>query len=215
MTGIEYMYEGRGIVSMRFKMHFAGFSPWLGVKTSLATLTSYLDVEMAPPQEFDKYISVLPEERRRPACLRAFVVGFAAVWTGSRLSAISLVVRKVRPFGPPGNALSSPVGAHIQAHQPFLSRNARYAHLALLEMRLIRSRSLTSRHANPPFGIPQVRCWPAWKCVTCVEIPSHPGTPTLFKVKDQNIFSYFWVQDALDAEAKAAADAKVRCLGPV
>ena len=123
VIGIEYMYEGRGIVSMRFKMHFAGFSPWFGVKTSLATLTSYLDVEMAPSQEFEKYIAVLPEEQRRPACLRSFVVGFSAVWTGSRLSAISLVVRKV---------------------------------------------------------------------------------------KDQNIFSYFWVQDALDAEAKALAESKVK-----
>ena len=123
VTGIEYMYEGRGIVSMRFKMHFAGFSPWMGVKTSLATLTSYLDVDMAPSQEFEKYISVLPEEKRRSACLRAFVIGFSAVWTGSRLSAINLVVRKI---------------------------------------------------------------------------------------KDQNIFSYFWVQNALDAEAKAIADAKIK-----
>ena len=125
LTGIEYMYEGRGIVSMRFKMHFAGFSSWVGVKASLATLTSYLDVEMTPPQDFEKYISVLPEEKRRPACLRAFIIGFSAVWTGSRLSAISLVVRKI---------------------------------------------------------------------------------------KDQNIFSYFWVQDALDAEAKIEADIKSKLL---
>ena len=125
LTGIEYMYEGRGIVSMRFKMHFAGFSSWVGVKASLATLTSYLDVEMTPPQDFEKYISVLPEEKRRPACLRAFIIGFSAVWTGSRLSAISLVVRKI---------------------------------------------------------------------------------------KDQNIFSYFWVQDALDTEAKLEADTKNKML---
>ena len=24
----------------------------------------------------------------------------------------------------------------------------------------------------------QVRRWPAWKCVSCTEGPSHPGTPT-------------------------------------
>jgi hypothetical protein len=123
VTGIEYMYEGRGIVSMRFKMHFAGFSPWMGVKTSLATLTSYLDVDMAPSQDFEKFITVLPEEKRRSACLRAFVIGFSGVWTGSRLSAINLVVRKI---------------------------------------------------------------------------------------KDQNIFSYFWVQNALDAETKAISDNKIK-----
>ena len=78
LTGIKYMYEDRGIVSMRFKMHFAVFSSWVGVKASLATLTSYLDVEMTPPQDFEKYIPVLPEEKRRPACLCAFIIGFAS-----------------------------------------------------------------------------------------------------------------------------------------
>ena len=51
-------------------------------------------------------------------------------------------------------------------------------HLPRLKMCPAYGGSLISRHSNPPLNGQQVR-WPAWKCVSYVEVRSHPGTPTL------------------------------------
>ena len=64
------------------------------------------------------------------------------------------------------------------AHGPEDHAAGASAPLACLEMLPLALWALTSRHTNPLFLMPQVRRWPAWKCVSYADAPSHQGTPT-------------------------------------
>jgi hypothetical protein len=44
IPGLEFLYEGAGIMSLRIKFHFGGHSHWIGIKSSLAVFTSSLGV---------------------------------------------------------------------------------------------------------------------------------------------------------------------------
>ena len=52
------------------------------------------------------------------------------------------------------------------------------ARLARLEMPHPPLDRLTSRHTNPLSLTYSRHVWPAWKCASYVDGPSHPGTPT-------------------------------------
>lgn len=65
--------------------------------------SSTLGIEMALEQDFEKGGPdgtegpvILPEELAKPAMLRTFVIGLSGVFTGSRLTSIGLVVRKIK-----------------------------------------------------------------------------------------------------------------------
>ena len=78
------------------------------------------------------------------------------------------LVAKVRPLA----CLETPPPFPIQARQP---------PLPWLDMAVLGD-------ARVGLGFPHLRAgrcqryplWPAWKCVVRAEVPSHPGTPTLF-----------------------------------
>ena len=83
----------------------------------------------------------LPPLRSTPSCLPSSHSG-SRPWPPP-------TAPQVRPVGLPGNALSSPVGPHIQAHQPLSPRRR-----------------------------PRCAHWPAWKCARRLYLGSHPGTLT-------------------------------------
>ena len=80
-------------------------------------------------------------------------------------------------FAPPGNAVSSPVGPHIQTHQPHHPRHVQGAPLPRLEMPPSPLCRLISRHTNPSSNPLQVRLCPAWKFVVSRCRASYPGGP--------------------------------------
>ena len=84
---------------------------------------------------------------------------------------------------PAWKCLVASASAHIHARSHLAG-----ATLTCLDMRLAVLQGLTSKHANTPYARPhlagafprrpQVRLWPAWKCVSQCCTHSHPGTPT-------------------------------------
>lgn len=97
VLGIEYLYDGFTILGLRAKLHFGGFSRWLGDKPSMSTLSVYLSAELAPRQEFeDDYKSPGRDEDEAPAMPRSFVIGLSGLEMQGRVSSLALVVRKVK-----------------------------------------------------------------------------------------------------------------------
>jgi len=96
LAGVEYLYDGDVMVGVRLKLFFAGFTRWLGGKTSLSTLSVYLDVSLAERESYeDERDSNLPaDELRDPAYPYNFVIGFTGAITANRTTCLGLVVRK-------------------------------------------------------------------------------------------------------------------------
>lgn len=98
VVGLEYLYDSDVIVGVRLKLLFAGFTRWVGGKTSLSTLGVYMDCDNATPREEyeDVRDSALdPDELKYPAFPYNFVIGFTGMITAGRTTCIGLVIRKV------------------------------------------------------------------------------------------------------------------------
>lgn len=97
VVGLEYLYEGVAILGLRVKLHFGGFSRWLGDKPTMSTLSVYMSPDLAPEQVFEReYVSPGLDEDTSPAMPRAFIIGFSGLEVQGRLSSMTLVVRKVK-----------------------------------------------------------------------------------------------------------------------
>jgi hypothetical protein len=97
VVGLEYLYEGISILGLRVKLHFSGFSRWLGDKPTLSTLSVCLGPELAPTQAFEAdYTSPGRDEDESPAMPRAFIIGFSGLEFQGRMSSMTLVVRKIK-----------------------------------------------------------------------------------------------------------------------
>ena len=102
-------------------------------------------------------LSVIPIVDELSSAFREAVVALLTTATGDegiedRVSMLLSRVKDIKSlarcaFAPPGNAVSSPAGPHIQAHQP--SPRPQGAPLARLEMARVCLYPFTSRHTNP------------------------------------------------------------------
>ncbi len=96
VIGVEYLYDGPTIVSIRLKLLQNGFTRWIGGKASLSTLSLYLDVTMSPPEEFESDRQLYDDEIRKPALPFRYVVGFSGVMYNGRPTCLGLMIRKIR-----------------------------------------------------------------------------------------------------------------------
>ena len=98
MSGLEYLYDSDVIVGVRIKLFFAGFTKWIGGKTSLSTLSVYMDCTNSCEREEYEDIrdsNLHPDEVSDPAYPYNFVIGLAGVITSGRATCLGLVIRKV------------------------------------------------------------------------------------------------------------------------
>eukprot|EP01032_Pedospumella_encystans_P010080 gene10080-11812_t len=97
LAGVEYLYDGDVMVGLRLKLFFGGFTRWLGGKTSLSTLSVYLDVSLAEREAYEdeRDSGLHPDQINNPAFPFNFVIGFTGSITANRTTCLGLVVRKV------------------------------------------------------------------------------------------------------------------------
>lgn len=102
-VGLEYLYDGIATVGVRLKLHFGGFTRWVGGKNSMSTLSVYLGANNSPKQEFESFRDkcIGSREREEPAYPLEAVIGLTGIITGGqpaqqRATRLGLVVRKVK-----------------------------------------------------------------------------------------------------------------------
>jgi hypothetical protein len=97
VIGVEYYHDGSALMGLRLKLFNGGWTKWVGGKTSLSTQSVFLGVELTDRQPFeDEHVPAGPDEVAQPAFPREYVVGLAGVQTATRVTNLTLVVRKVR-----------------------------------------------------------------------------------------------------------------------
>jgi hypothetical protein len=100
---LEYLYDGVATVGVRMRMHFSGWTRWIGGKTSMSTLSVLLCSAMGPKQDFEDFRDkcIGKRERSEPAMPLEMVIGLSGVVTSGpiaqqRATKIGLIVRKVQ-----------------------------------------------------------------------------------------------------------------------
>lgn len=98
VIGVDYLYDGPVIVGIRLKLLSAGYTQWIGGKTSLSTLSLSLDAHIIPREEFedDRDANLDPDEKEDPALPYNIVIGFTGVMNDSKATCLGLVIRKIR-----------------------------------------------------------------------------------------------------------------------
>jgi hypothetical protein len=96
VVGVEYLYDGPTIVSLRLKLLQNGWTKWIGGKASLSTLSTYLDAAMSPPEDFESDRKLHDDELRTPALPWRYVIGFSGVMYNGRPTCLGLMVRKIK-----------------------------------------------------------------------------------------------------------------------
>ena len=98
LMGIEYFYDGGAMTGLRFKMFFAGYTAWVGGRTSISTLTCRYNTDIVPRQPFEDYRDrcLDPLEVHSPAMPNEMVIGLTGlVGADKKASCMGLVVRKI------------------------------------------------------------------------------------------------------------------------
>lgn len=101
-VGLEYLYDGVAIVGVRLKLHFGGFTRWIGGKNSMSTLSVYLGSESSPRQEFESFRDQCVGKRElvEPAFPMEQIIGITGIVTDGtpalqRATGIGVIVRKI------------------------------------------------------------------------------------------------------------------------
>ena len=101
-VGLEYLYDGVATVGVRLKLHFGGFTRWIGGKNSMSTLSVYLGAESSPRQEFESFRDqcVGKREADEPAFPMEQIIGITGIVTDGppalqRATGIGVLVRKI------------------------------------------------------------------------------------------------------------------------
>jgi hypothetical protein len=96
-VGIEYYHDGSALMGLRLKLFNGGWTKWVGGKSSLSTQSVYLGVELSDKQPFeDEHVPAGLDEVNHPAYPREYIIGFSGIQTLTRVTNLTLVVRKVK-----------------------------------------------------------------------------------------------------------------------
>jgi len=98
LIGVEYLYDGTVMVGIRLNLLNSGYTKWIGGKTSMSTLSIYLDVNIAPREEFEdeRESTMHPDEKADPALPFNVIIGFTGMIYDSKVTCLGLVVRKIK-----------------------------------------------------------------------------------------------------------------------
>jgi hypothetical protein len=96
MIGLEYLYDGPTIVSLRLKLLQNGWTKWIGGKASLSTLSIYLDVNMSPSEDFESDRRLHEDELKTPALPWRYIIGFSGILYNQRPTCLGLMIRKIK-----------------------------------------------------------------------------------------------------------------------
>lgn len=98
LIGVEYLYDGIVMVGIRLNLLNSGYTKWIGGKTSMSTLSIYLDVDIAPREEFEdeRESTMHPDEKSDPALPFNVIIGFTGMIYDTKVTCLGLVVRKIK-----------------------------------------------------------------------------------------------------------------------